>query len=112
MFGIINTKVYMLFTILTTLLLYAIDFFDKHEIVKTYLLSQGSLAQSAGFHWAGANLIVRPLVYAIDNPIGAVVGGILWPVLFVWILLLFVLMTFAVIAPGVKTGLCVADAGC
>ena len=112
MFGIINTKVYMFLTLITTALLYAIDFFDKQEVVKTFLLAQGSTAQAAGFYRAGANLIVRPIVYAIDNPIGAILGGILWPVLFVWILLLVVLMTFAVIAPGFKTGLCVADSGC
>lgn len=112
MFGIIDTKVYLVLSFITTIMLYTIDMFDKNEVVKTFLLDQGNQAQMAGLASSAANLIVRPLIYAIDNPIGAVVGGILWPILFIWILLLVVLMTFVVIAPGFKVGLCVADSGC
>jgi hypothetical protein len=112
MFGIINTKVYLFFSFITTVLLYAIDTFDKQEIVKTWVLHQSVRAQAAGMAAALANFIVRPLAYAVDNPIGAVVGGILWPVLFAWFLLLIVLLAFTLIVPGLATALCTADSGC
>jgi hypothetical protein len=112
MFGIINTRVYMFFMLITTIMLYAIEMFDKHEVVKTWLLHQSVRAQAAGMGAAVANLIVKPMVYAVDSPIGAVVGGILWPILFVWLILLVVLMAFTVIVPGIVTALCTADSGC
>ena len=112
MFGIINTRIYMFFTLVTSFALYAIDVLDKNEVIKEWLLYQSVRAQAAGMGTAIANLIVRPLAYAVDNPIGAVVGGILWPMLFLWLILLIVLMAYTVLVPGIATALCTADSGC
>ena len=112
MFGIINTRVYMFFCLITSIALHAMDVLDKNEVVKEWLLHQSVRAQGAGMGAAIANFIVLPLAYAVDNPIGAVVGGILWPVLFLWFMLLVVLMAYTVIVPGVAAGMCTADAGC
>jgi hypothetical protein len=112
MFGIINTRVYMFFTLITTIVLHMMNVFDKNEVLTSWLLHQSIRAQAAGMGAAVANLVVRPLAYAVDSPIGAVVGGILWPVLFVWLILLVVLMAFTIIVPGIVTALCAADSNC
>ena len=112
MFGVIDTKVYLFIAIITTPILYVIDLLDKHEIVRDFLLQQSTNAQLAGMPEAMANLIVVPLVFMVDNPIGAIVGGLIWPVLLFLIFALVVIMAYSVLFPGLLKALCTADSRC
>jgi hypothetical protein len=59
-----------------------------------------------------ANFIVRPLIFAIDGPVGAILGGLLWPMVLAWLILLVLLLIFAIIGPGVTTTTCSISSGC
>jgi len=112
MFGLIDGKVYAFLSLITTAILYAIDSFDKQEVVRTFLVQQAYYAQGSGLGHAAANLIVQPLIFAVDNPFGAILGGLLWPLLVVWLLLLLLLLGFAIIAPGVFRAKCTISTAC
>ena len=112
MLGLINARVYAVIGLLTAAILYAIEYFDKNEVAVTWLRDQEIAASGSGLGRAIAGLIARPLIYAIDGPIGAFLGGLLWPVLLVWLILLVVLLAFAFIAPGIFKARCTAAAGC
>ena len=112
MFGVIDTKVYLFLTIITTAILYAVEVLDKNELVRDFLLQQSLNAQLAGLPKALANFVVIPLIFTIDNPIGAIVGGLVWPVVLFWVISLVVIMAYSVLLPGLMTALCTADAGC
>jgi hypothetical protein len=112
MFGLIDAKVYAVISVITAALLYAIEFFDKGEAAKTWLQAQMAAASGSGLGSAIAGFIAQPLIFVIDGPIGAVLGGLLWPVLMVWLILLMLLLAFAFIAPGIFKAKCTASAGC
>lgn len=101
MFGLIDAKVYAFISLITAALLAAINFFDQSEVARTFLESQAAQAQGSGLGSAVANFVVRPLIFAMDNPAGHIIAGLLWPVLVLWLLLLVLLLTFAFIAPGI-----------
>ena len=67
-----NAKIYVVVGIITSLLLYAIEFFDRNEVVKAWLTAQENKAAAFGLGRAVAGFIVRPVIYMIDGPIGAV----------------------------------------
>jgi hypothetical protein len=112
MFGLIDAKVYTVISLITAALLYAIEFFDKGEVAVGWLQAQEVAASGSGLGRAIAGLIARPLIFAIDGPIGAVLGGLMWPVLLLWLILLILLLAFAFIAPGIFKARCAAAAGC
>ena len=112
MLGLIDTKVYLAVGLITAALLFAIDFFDKNEAVVGFLRDQATRAQGSGLGTAVANFIVRPLIFAVDGPVGAVLGGLLWPVLLLWLLLLVVLLAFGFLAPGIFRANCSFNASC
>ena len=112
MFGLISAKVYVVVAIITAGLLYAIDYFDKGEAAVGWLNSQMAQASGTGIGRALSGLVAKPLIYAIDGPIGAVLGGLLWPLLIVWLLLLIVLLAFTLLSGGVGQAGCAASASC
>lgn len=52
-----------------------------------------------------ADVITEPIkaVVAPNNPLGAIAGGLLWPLLAVWVLLLLASVFFVVIGRGLGT---------
>jgi hypothetical protein len=112
MFGFVDAKVYAFVALITTGLLWLINFLDKGEFVKGFLLGQATRAAGSGFGSAMTNFVVRPLVFAVDNWIGAAIAGVLWPLMIVWLLLLVLLLAFAFIAPGVFTARCSFSVTC
>jgi hypothetical protein len=62
------------------------------------VVSMGNRAVSVGMARPIADLIVQPVVAALDNgPIAALIAGILWPFIALWVLLLVLLFFFSVI---------------
>ena len=112
MFGLIDAKAYAVIGLITSALLAAINFFDKNEVAVNWLQAQQAAASGSGLGEAISGLIAVPLIFAIDNPIGIFLGGLLWPVLLLWLILLMVLLAFAFIAPGIFKARCTAAAGC
>jgi hypothetical protein len=112
MLGVIDTKVYVVIGLITAALLLAVNYFDKGEVAVGWLQQQELAASGSGLGRAVAGLIARPLMFALDNPAGAILGGLLWPVLLLWLVLLVLLLAFAFIAPGIFKARCTASAGC
>ena len=112
MFGLIDAKVYAVLSLITAAILYAIEYFDKGEVAKTWLQAQMGAASGSGLGSAIAGFIAQPLIFVIDGPLGAVLGGLLWPLVLVWLILLMLLLAFAFIAPGIFKARCAAAAGC
>lgn len=112
MFGLINGRVYVVIAVITSGLLYAIEFFDKNDVTVNWLNSQMTQAAGSGLGRAASGLIAKPLIFAIDGPAGAILGGLLWPVLLLWMLLLLLLLSFSFIAPGIFKARCTASVDC
>jgi hypothetical protein len=112
MFGLINARVYAVIAVITAAILYAIDYFDKNEAAVGWLTDQMTAASGSGLGRAISGLIVKPLIFTMDGPVGAILGGLLWPLLLVWFVLLLLVLSFAFIAPGVGQARCAASAGC
>ncbi|MDQ7027402.1 MAG: hypothetical protein Q9P44_17800 [Anaerolineae bacterium] len=112
MFGLISGKVYVFIALITSALLYAVEFFDKNEVVVNWLNEQMTRASGSGLGRAASGFIAKPLIFAIDDPVGAVLGGLLWPFLILWLLFLVLLLTFSFIAPGIFKARCAASADC
>lgn len=63
---------------------------------------QGIQADALATGFGGiADIITQPLILILQNPlVGAVIGGIFWPIIALLVLLLFVLMILSLLSGG------------
>ena len=112
MFGLITPKVYAFVALCTSAMLYGINWLDRNEALVGFLNKQVTRASTSGLGSAIAKLIVKPMIFAVDTPAGAVVGGLLWPMALLWLLLFVLLMMFSFLAPAMGKARCGFSADC
>jgi len=99
MFGLITFRSYLFIGVLVAALFYAGHLLAQDALVG-WLETQQNLAISAGLARPITQFITVPLISALNNPVGPAIAGIVWPGLFLWILLWVLQFLFAIIAPG------------
>jgi hypothetical protein len=92
---------YLLIGLLTGIMVFGVTFLFGTNITPV-LVTTRDQAVSAGMGIL-AQLIAEPLIWGVTNPIpGALVAGILWPALFIWLALLFIMVLVGFGAAGVQ----------
>ncbi|MGB1286584.1 MAG: hypothetical protein ACPG7F_08630 [Aggregatilineales bacterium] len=102
MFEWLTWKVYLGFTVVTTLLclfLGAVAGTQADQFLESLRLQ----AFNSGMADWLLQVIFIPLKEAFSgNPIAAVVAGVLWPVTILWIIFMFLALVYGAIVPGVE----------
>jgi len=102
MFAWLNWKSYSMIAIGFGLFIYVIGFFAAPPMI-SFLLRIDRAAQSGGLGGTIVGLVIDPLVYGLQNPlVGAIVGGLFWPLLLLWIILVLLLMIIAFVGGGLN----------
>jgi hypothetical protein len=98
--GMLNWKWYVGIGIVAAVLFYVIGLVDT-GFIEQNLLNLRRTAISVGMAPGIADVVVQPVIAVFNNGIvGAVIGGVLWPFSFLWLLLVTMLFFFTVLGSG------------
>lgn len=94
--GFLNFRAYLAVGVVTGVLLYALGTLIGSDVA-TFINSFRADAISAGIGRNIAGLVADPLIWVFSGePLAAILGGLLWPVVLGWFILfvLFVIISF------------------
>ncbi len=99
--GVMKWRTYFMIALGTGLMLYVISLFAGGTILTFLAQMRYSVDPSAGFI---ADLVVVPLQFIFSDPVlGAIFGGLFWPILLVWVFLLLVLLVLVALSGGLQS---------
>ena len=102
MFGI-SFKAYLAIGAVVGIIIYLIALVAGDSVVQFFTEIQNR-ALSNGVSGPIVTIIVGPFIFAFSNPIpGAIIAGILWPLIIVWFVLLFMIIIISAFASGYNT---------
>lgn len=98
--GIISFRMYIAIGVIVGIVVYLIGLVGGSQVVQFFSqLQSNSLAN--GVDPAIANLVLGPFIFVFSEPIfGAILTGVLWPLILVWLVLLFLLMILSAFSAG------------
>lgn len=99
--GILNLRNYLVISAIVAALLYVLQGLAGQTFV-TALISLNRAAKATGLIPVLADMVTEPLraVLTPGSVPGAIAGGLMWPLLGVWCLLVFVLVFYSLLASG------------
>jgi hypothetical protein len=102
--GFFSLRNYLIIAVVVAIILYIIQLLAGQMFV-TALVNLNQSARGAGMAKVLADAMTEPVKIAVtpNSPLGAIVGGLLWPMLGVWILLLVFVVFFTVLGRGLGT---------
>lgn len=95
----ITPKVYFIVALIIGGILYGIQQFDRDEWLGNFITEQANQADRVVADSIVA-MIKVPMVWAVTDPIGAIMVGLFWPLGFLWLLLYVLMVIFGMIAPA------------
>ena len=101
MFGMSNRN-YLIVGVLIGGLCYLINLFALAGVMN-FLDVQAGAAAAAGLPPGIVNLVIEPMRFAFSGVVGAVIAGIIWPLLLFWVVLLLILIVLGFFGPGFET---------
>lgn len=98
--GVISFRAYLVIAFIVAAVIYLLGLVADDNIV-AFLLDIRGDATRAGMASVITNFVIEPLrlIFSGDLP-GAIVGGILWPLLAVWGILFVLVAIFSFVGPG------------
>lgn len=100
MLGLITFRVYIFIGLMVGGVMAAIWYFDTGRIMVGYVTNTGNTAAFAlGSQFTG--FVTGPIVWAMTDPLGAAVAGLLWPLAALWLIFLVALFVFSIFAPTI-----------
>lgn len=112
MLTLITPKVYAFIAVVTSGILYGIDWLDRNEAFVGFLERQITRAATSGLGPSIGKLIIKPMIFAIDGPAGAITAGLLWPLALLWLLLFVLMLMFSIMAPAIGKATCGFSSNC
>ncbi len=103
MFEWINTRNYIVIAICVALGFYVFGLLAGQNLTQLFL-SFKLQAEAAGMSPTLTQLIFEPVRIALEaNIIVCVLVGVVWPLALLWLLLMFLMVIYAVLVPGLGT---------
>ena len=107
--GHINVKVYFLISIGVGITIYIVGLIGGPQLVQFFTNIQAN-ALCQGVDPAIATIVIGPFIFVFGNPIaGAIIVGLLWPAIIMWLILLFLLMIIAAFTGGYNSASTATD---
>jgi uncharacterized protein YacL len=102
--GLLSLRNYLAVSAVVAIILYIIQLLAGTTFVNA-MVSLNRSARAAGMAQVLADAMTEPvrLVITPNSPLGAVVGGLLWPMLLLWLILLVFVVFFTVLGRGLGT---------
>lgn len=99
--GLTNLRNYLAVSAVVAIVIYIVQILAG-AMMANAMQNLNQAARSAGMAQALADAITEPIraVIAPNNPIGAIAGGLLWPLLGLWIILALAVFFFAILGRG------------
>jgi len=99
--GLLSLRNYVIISVVVAAILYIIQLLAGQTFVDA-LVSLNQSARSAGMAQVLADAMTEPVRIAVtpNSPLGAIVGGLLWPMLGLWLILLVFVVFFTVLGRG------------
>lgn len=101
MFGL-SMRAYIVIGVAVGVIIYLMGLVAGEPIVQ-FFTEIRSNALANGISLAIATIIVDPFIFAFSNPLGAILAGLLWPLIIVWFVLLFLIIIIAAFSSGYNT---------
>lgn len=100
---LLNFRTYVVVGIGTTLVLYLVNFLAGPGILNV-LNDIQQRALQAGISSGIASFVMEPLkfIFQPDSLAGPALAGLLWPLGFLWLMLMILMIVFAVITPALN----------
>ena len=101
--GVISYRAYFGVAIVIAIITYLIAHFGGASLVGFFSEIRGN-ALAYGISEPIVTLFVGPFIYVFSNPLpGAAIAGIFWPLIIVWLVLLFMIIILTAFAQGYNT---------
>jgi len=98
-----RTRQYFVIALATGLIFYVLGLLGGPGLRDFILRFEGG-ALSGGISQGLVDVITEPMVQALSgNILAALLAGLLWPATLLWVVMLFVLIVYAILGPGVNT---------
>lgn len=99
--GLLSLRNYLAISAVVAILIYIIQLLAGTTFVNA-MVSLNRSARSAGMAQVLADAMTEPvrIIVTPNSPLGAVVGGLLWPMLLLWLILLVFVVFFTVLGRG------------
>lgn len=98
-----KTRQYLVVALVTGLIFYILGLLGGPAL-RGFILQFEDASVRGGISQGLVDLITEPMIQALSsNILAAAIAGLLWPVTLLWVVLLFVLITFAILGPGLNT---------
>jgi hypothetical protein len=100
---LMKTRQYLVVALGTGLIFYILGLLGGPGL-RGFILQFEVAAVRGGVSQGLTDLITEPMIQALSgNLLAAVIAGLLWPVTLLWVGLLFVLIIYAILGPGLNT---------
>jgi hypothetical protein len=98
MLGLLNFRAYTFIALIVAGIMLAIWNFDTGKAFVGFV--QGINGGTAGvLGSAVSGFVTAPIIWAANDPFGAIVAGLLWPLSLFWLILFIALFVFSIFAP-------------
>lgn len=103
MFGIISFRAYIGVGIVVGIIIYLIGLVGGSQVVQFFTQIESN-ALANGVSSAITTIILGPFIFTFSEPLfGAIIAGFLWPLILVWLVLLFLLIIISAFSAGYNT---------
>jgi len=101
--GLISYRAYFAVAIVVGVITYLIGLVGGDSLVRFFSEIQGN-ALGSGISEPIVTLFVGPFIFAFSNPLpGSIIAGLCWPLIIVWLVLLFMIIILTAFATGYDT---------
>ncbi|MCS6836864.1 MAG: hypothetical protein NZ750_12720 [Anaerolineae bacterium] len=98
-----KTRQYLVVALVTGSIFYVLGLLGGPGL-RSFILQFEAAAVRGGVSQGLVDLITEPMIQALSGSIlASAIAGLLWPVTLLWVVLLFVLIVFAILGPGLNT---------
>lgn len=100
MLSLLTGRTYIIIAVVVAGMLYLLSLIDPGGSIAGFFSGVGAQASAAGLPSQMVNFVIFPLEFAFSGEIaGVILGGLLWPLGLVWLLLLVLLVVAGFILP-------------
>jgi protein-S-isoprenylcysteine O-methyltransferase Ste14 len=101
--GVISFRVYIAVGVVVGIIVYLVGLLAGSSLAQFFIEIQNN-ALANGISPAIVTLIVGPFIFALSNPaIGGIIAGFVWPLIIVWLVLLFLIIIVTAFSQGYNT---------
>ena len=103
MFGLISFRAYIAVGVVVGIIIYLVGLVAGPQVAQFFSQLQAN-AIANGVDPTITTLVMGPFIFAFTEPIfGAIIVGVFWPLILVWLVLLFLLMILSAFSAGYNT---------